>query len=133
MSNQGIRTNKQETKDLAKQAGEWAHDLATRIDEAKRRGLDVSGLEADVKDVHGCAAFSCLCVLESNHILGISVLEKIAKLYEKRVKQRFSATLTKQSDADTLKQLRSELNQAHKRFMVRAHGYGLIRMIKLVS
>jgi hypothetical protein len=114
---QGVKTNKEQTKELAEQAARWTQTLVNALDKVKTDTAELEHLHPNVTPMRECVS-SFHCPLDEPDLF--RALDAIAKAIERRAKQSVAKQLMNRSkNEEELAKLRANLKDAHERFMVR--------------
>jgi hypothetical protein len=114
---QGVKMNKEQTKELAEQAAQWTQALVNALDKVKTDTAELEHLHPNVTPIRECVC-SFHCSLDEPD--SSRALDAIAKAIERRAKQSVAKRLMNRSkNEEELAKLRANLKDAHERFMVR--------------
>jgi hypothetical protein len=115
---QGVKTNKERTKELVEQAARWTQTLVNALDKPKTDGpAELVHLHPDVTPIRECVSSFHSFLDEPDPF---RALDAIAKAIERRAKQSVAKQLmNKSKNEEELAKLRAKLKDAHERFMVR--------------
>jgi hypothetical protein len=112
-----VKTNKEQTKELAEQAARWTQTLVNALDKVKTDTAELEHLRPNVTPIRECV---CLVHCSLDEPDSFRALDAIAKAIERRANQSVAKQLISRSkNEQELAKLRANLRDAHERFMVR--------------
>jgi hypothetical protein len=115
---QGVKANKEKTKELAVQATRWLDTIIKELKELELKDHSaLEGLRPNMEEILKCAASQ---TLSASHDLFCSALNAIVEFAAHSAKRgTVVRTIRKSKDEENLSQLRSTLEDAFERFKVR--------------
>jgi hypothetical protein len=121
---QGVKSNKEKTKELAVQATRWLDTIVKDLKELKANHRELEGLRPNMEEIFECV--SPLIDAYTYPKLVHSALITIVKFAEHmKARGTLKRTIRKAKDEEKLSTLRSTLEGAFERFKVRVSPHKL--------